>query len=366
MALSNSSISMLVKKVILLFLVFLFVGCDHLEIERLLGFDVAIVDSVRTSDPLMPQKAAFLQTNLTSFMVLDSLVLAYQFDGDYYLLAYSINSGEKILSLCQKGRGPSEFITPAFFSPNGQSVLLYDSATNEISEVNLSLSLRQNRTVIEKRVRINSGQKASTGLLSIWLLDESRVVAFNSGQGRDLLGTGLLHVPSYALYNYENGELMREIPIFKDIPENKRIKNQQYYIYNYSRTDCISPDKKTVFFAMTTSPVYGLLDLDTGMVKGFRLDHEPGSRKDKYVVCFSDVCTNGQYIFALYYGCPMEDALDSSSFLMVIDWNGALIKKIPLGASFGSCRVNGDTLFLSKRNEIITDLYSLTINQIIQ
>ncbi len=340
-------------------------GCNRLEVERLLNFDVTEESAAETTELISPQKEVVLQTSLIHFMILDSILISYQFDGDCFLNAFQIKSGEKVLSLCKRGRGPNEFISPTLFYECGRDVLLYDSQTSELSEVDLDASLQEGSTVVAKRIRIRSGQEASSGLLSINKLDDSRFLAFDSGQGAGRNGPELIKKPTYKIYNFESGKPEKILSIFNDPPRKKRIKAPEYFIYNFSRCDCISSDKKTVFFALTTSPIYGLLNLESGDISGFRIEGEPGSRKEKYMASFSDLCTDGQYVFALYFGQPYETALETPSSLLVFDWNGTLLKIVPLNAPFGTCRTNGEKLFLSRRDVMVSDLYSINYDQIL-
>lgn len=75
--------------------------------------------------------------------------------------------------------------------------------------------------------------------------------------------------------------------------------------------------------------VFGVLDVASGKVRGFRLKGEPAFSTEESRLSFTGIYAQDQFIYALYLG-KTEGELDperSKTFLYKLDWDGHILKK---------------------------------------
>ncbi len=199
-----------------------------------------------------------------------------------------------------------------FYSPYSRAVYIW----------NISESLDSGKTVYDRVCQIIYPERdfLSLSVVSAYLLENERVVLANLRQNG--LGERLDDLPRFDIFSLTSGEMLTSVEPFI-LPEMVGLsKFDGVFDFN----DCIKPDRSKLAFCMSRMPVLGVIDIESGAVKLLRLRDAPRFNLEDLKVCFNSVTSDDRFIYAMYYGAPLED-LESGphhSILYVFDWEGRI------------------------------------------
>jgi hypothetical protein len=347
----------------LITVLFLSVGCSAVSEKELLLFPVKEQINKIESVTITPERTLIESLNLMGFEAYDDkLIATADFSTDHFLEVMDLSSGVVLHQLCRKGRGPGEFldISP-LFSIEGESIIVYDAETGKMAEVSVDGG---SPGAVTHQVKIESSEGGvSPIIMSSYKVTEEEVIAYNSIQGSpEFIG---IENPYYAFYDWNSGKETRSVVLFdaapvKDVPG-------EMWMSAFELRDCINSRKTTVCFGMHSMPVLGFIDIRTGQVTGFRLKGEPAFSVKEPKLCFTGICAQDRYIYALYFGKANNDYNPETgkSVLYKIDWDGNVLKKYELDGLYRSCCSTSDKLYLSKiEADYSIKLYQLNINDL--
>lgn len=337
----------------------LIVGCTAVPEKKLLQFSVHSVRDVPCAEKISAEKVLLDTLDLTGFAVLgDKLIVTESFVSDYYLNVIDLASGDTRKHLCRKGRGPGEFLSVSpLFSVTDESVVVYDGGTGKVSEIYV---VRDNVGDVAHQVKLEIPSGQSTPIISsLYKVSEKELVAFNSIQAP--IESVSIESPYYAVFDNKSGVEKRAFHLFDATP----LAHSSEWVSTtaFDLRDCINSKNTTVCFAMGTMPVFGFLDIASGIVKGFRFKGEPHFSVKENRLFFSGVCAQGQYVYSLYLGkTGNELRQDARTTLYKLDWEGHVLKKYELDGLYQGCRATPDRLYLSRVEDDQTwGLYQLDI-----
>lgn len=144
-----------------LFLIFFsLISCER----RHFAYEVKEIDFVNKSDTLIDGVRCdiTLPSGLEDFTMCDSIFLFLTDDVSAQLLAYSVKDGHLLGSFCSKGRAKYEIINPSMISQQifkdskGSILLPLREQRAAIKMVNISESLRRNRTIVSDQRECSS------------------------------------------------------------------------------------------------------------------------------------------------------------------------------------------------------------------
>lgn len=354
-------------KILILYSSILLVGCDRFDAAPIFAFRVDKVECPEPKSTLHSEQTNIKGELLTDFIIRDSSIIIHDWvSKEFFVKVRSLETGSIQGRFCRHGRGPDEFVSPVPLSSVGDNAGMFDFITGYYSELNIKRSLDEGTTILDRRIKFDNPTAILPALYSITKIDDRCILAFDGGQNTGPGARKIVKTPCFSVFDVTSGKLVKEYQIFNGFSESIQTKYPRFYLDNTSRRSCYNPELRRVFFSMRSNPVYGILDLDSGEVRGFRLSKEPCSRRDKSVATFSDVCTDGKNIYALYFaGFPIANVSPTEpTTLFVFNWEGEILGRYKLDAPFGSCRVNNGKLYMSTLDSIETDLRVVDLEQL--
>ncbi len=113
---------------------------------------------------LTPEEIAFDRNNYNQLYVADSILIAFNAYADeetngVYLDAYKLPSLDYLGAVARHGRGPGEFLfaeyedNSHYYEDGELKILVFDQLRNTASIVNLSQTIKQQKTVVEKEIK---------------------------------------------------------------------------------------------------------------------------------------------------------------------------------------------------------------------
>ncbi|MCC8145130.1 MAG: TolB-like 6-bladed beta-propeller domain-containing protein [Bacteroidales bacterium] len=256
---------------------------------------------------------------------------------DYRMNCFNPFSGNLQGEFCRIGRGPNEFIN---FTHTEQYIYDEEDIKLWVSDnfykhylLNLTSSIKKQETVFDSIIRINWRKDWVLPFSFIFILDDDLILAKNQDQtGRN----NEYILCSYHLYKGNLDTKIRDYTLYnKPIkPSNQNIPANLFYM----SLDRIKPDHTKIAMSMYLLGQINILDLQTGILKGFRLkDTEDFSAlsgdPDNLSIYYIDICTDNNYIYALLVNTPFaggEGFDKSGNLLHILDWDGNPVCEIQL------------------------------------
>ena len=339
------------------------VSCARISEKDLLQFPVKAETVASPSVAISPEKVFPDPLCLVGFGTSgDKLILTANLTNDHCLDVIDLATGETLQQLCRRGRGPGEFlsISPSFSIGDG-SVVVYDTGAAVFSEVSIDGGLNGNVTH-QVKLKVKPG-RANPIIISSYKISEHEMLGYNSIQGS--MEYVSIENPYYALFDWDSGDELRGYNLF----DASKIQgySEGVKVEAFALRDCINTQKTTLCFAMGGMPVLGFLDIPSGKVKGIRLKGEPPFSAKESRICFTGICAQDKYIYALYLGETQDSfSLDTSkTTLFIFDWDGQIRNKYELDGLYQSCCATPDKLYLSKiERDSQTYLYQLDIKDL--
>lgn len=282
--------------------------------------------------------------------VYDSLLFYYPMNrtsSSFYEI-YNLKDLTLMGRFCNKGGGPDELLAATtithFYKEDGDlKVLLYGGNEKKIREWNVSKSLSEGKTIFDRDCTFGWDVDGHVTVYNnLFRLNKDTVFVVTPSVPITL-DQELISLPVYEKRSVETNKKVQSYPIFKKYPENNNVNvNSLYNILSPERFltsfYCIKPDLTKVVQALMFMPQINILDLESGLVKGYRtnaaVDFSIFKRNiEKVDYCYTSVAANDEFIYALYWGEKITDDEEEKNpcVVHVFNWNGNLVNKIDLG-----------------------------------
>lgn len=297
---------------------------------------------------------SFFCSSLGFSRIKDSVIISMERGSDSHLFSVTDMATDSIVGLfCQKGRANNELLDCIPISElytDGDEDCCADLVSYLDSRLltwNISESLRSGKDVYDNVVELKSGSGKFLPLMSLYRLDESRIITRNSVRSPK---DGSPHEPpAYEMYDTDSGHKIREYAFINSV-EAEDDDGDGYDSRTYvSMGDGIKPDGSKMFFAMAYMPVYGILDISSGDLDVFRIKGcRRFSPKERYKH-FASIETDDCCIYALYQGTYInEHMLEVANELLVMDWQGRILHKYEIQPGVRSLVRDGAYLYFLK------------------
>ena len=313
------------------------------EKEAYLNGNISFYDDFAGTDTLYGTKIEFADDMQAGLMtVYDSIMLFWHPNyKDYNVLMCNINSGKNMGFLCRKGNGPEEFGEFAYsmqfvVDNNGTKIWVDDMLKDKMSLLNLSESIKEGTTIIDSIVD-KKGKEEFFNISHTFMLDNNMMLVKNQSGGRISFGTDDSDTYDYlpeAYRIYKGQEKLKEFKLYNKSLINPNYKSQSFSIL--STCDRIKPDKSKVAMSMEKLPQINILDINTGVLSGFRksnsIDYKDLTtltQEEQKIYYTTGIEVDNHYIFAMYANKFIED--DSYYFtkeIHVFDWESKAVKRL--------------------------------------
>ncbi len=338
------------------------VSCTSLE-ERVFKFPLTPVELPEVSDSLSLTKIIDIKHSFLDFRIYDSVIVEYATSGSYGLIALSIESGDTLVNLCRKGRGPNEalLIAPYYDIVDGVAGLL-DIQTSKYFEVNMPESIRTGNTVIDREV---------------FLLDTVFPIVYNTIRvGTDslfcydakvnLISDKLNGNPGFSLFDLKDGKRIAEYALAKKASIKLKKKSPLYPSILLNFQHCIIPEKHCICMAFISFPIVAFFDYREGTFRGVKIIGLPEFDQMKDTVYFEGVEYADDSIYLLYRGITYaqgsqdEQLSKPCSKLIRMDFSGNITGCYELDDSYRKFQYSNGTFYFASGSNIEA-LYSMDI-----
>lgn len=346
--------------------IFLFVCCNshYTDKEYFSGNIYVIKDSVSVKN-LITNSFAIEGVYNGPIFVYDSLLIYYPLNqtatSSYEI--YNLKDLSFIGKFCDKGVGPDEIMALTtishFYEENGElKTLLYGGNEKKLLEWNISKSLVEHKTVFDRIIPYNwDVNNHVTVYNNIFRLDRDTILAITPSVPLTL-DQELVSLPLYEKRTITSNKQIKLYNIFDKYPENNG--SNVHSSYNVLSPEsfltsfyCIKPDCSKMVQVMMYMPQINILDLQSGVIEGFRINSSIDfsifkKNIEKVNYCFTNVAVNDDFIYALYWGRKIKGDSEkkNSCTVYIFDWNGNLVNKIDL-------RKYVNQIFLDEKNNIL-------------
>ena len=204
------------------------IGCTHYRPDKYCDFPVHGIDDIKITAELAPEPL-FLDINLVSLTIIDTFMLSYLGKGSSFVSVSSLNTGEEIGEFCLKGKGPDENVMlMPYFQPDNSpdSVFIFDATRSFLRIWDLNSSVAGHKDVYSGGIKLNNGKGTYMSSMSMYKLDDNRVLTYDTCQGRSLT---LSAVPRYWVFDYGTGEILDSIKCFHNVPLKNKSKSYLPY-----------------------------------------------------------------------------------------------------------------------------------------
>jgi hypothetical protein len=330
----------------LIFLFFL-VGCR----EKILDKDI-FTGTIQTFNDI--EKVEYLSATEETVLdgpfygipaVYDSLMIFYNSKLPGYLChIFNLKNGKELGSFCAKGQGPEEAIAFSpknhlFIENNELKTWIHAPIEEKIFKWNISESIKQGKTIYDTIVPfLWREENNNVHYLYVFRLDGDTIMA--SLQTECLtFDCDDVSVPSYQKRVLPSNQKIRDIKIYERTINNT--KASIVPVSFFCTVDCIKPDGTKIVECMYNLCQINIIDTETGIVTGYRMDKTPdyslfATKMRGSQTYYINVQADDNFIYAVYSGERRPFKADGTekpyipSLIHVFDWNGILVKKIQL------------------------------------
>lgn len=245
---------------------------------------------------------------------------------EHYVYVFGTNSGKLLGKLCTQGRGPGEydsFTHAEQYLKEPDGIKLWVSDRNSHILLNLTASLRQGKEVRDSVLKLDGSKVSPHGFSFIFVLDNGQLLTRLQCEKKE--GGDISYRPErYVLYE---GGIPNEVKTFWQFKKPVSNPNNIDPTVFYNLLARMKPDKSKLATAMQHLGRIGIFDLKSETWQGFRIENTPaisylkGEMKNFYLY-YTDICTDDNYIYALYVNKPIPENARSGNTVHVFDWEG--------------------------------------------
>lgn len=349
--------------------IFLFVSCQQQDVyfDNITYFDITEVKT----DTIKGQPIHFDDIYTGNMFVYDSLITftSHKYP-DYLLSVFRITDGKHLMNGISKGNGKDEFmginLMPQIIIDSDRSpkYWLYAYTENKIIQISYEQLSKNPQNIIDTVIPINPPKGYNLPFYYLFRLDSTRMLVKTYPEIRQEKGRQLIQ-PSYQIIQPENGEIIRQINLYKPSLQ-KVVGKEPEPTFFYLSNDQIKPDTKKIANVMAFLHQINILDLESGTVQSIRAKGTPKtsdvlqkSFKDSRLY-YKSMCVDNNYIYTLLVNKPIDltnSQLPSSKEILIFDWSGNPIKRLILAQEIDQIRLDLANHLLYGKNETTDEVY---------
>ena len=346
---------------IAIFLFALFCSCAPLE-QRLFDFPVSVVEPSEVSVDISPEILSDVEFPLGNFRITDSVLVAYDISKNFALSVFNKNSGDTLVNLCRKGRGPEEVLLVApYYNINNGIAGIVDPMTSKYMEIDIPESIIHKRTVIKRRISL-AGSQSLASYQNVRMIGKDSLLCYDTKKNPET--HSLADVPCFFLYDLRNGNCLEKYNVSKtDILKfGKRrfaVPTTELLLFR----DCLIPEIHSVCFGFSHLPLVVFFDYTTGQFQGIKIKDIPEFHRRQNRMYFGHICSDDKYVYVMYYGNNADQWDQVQSVIFKMNFGGNIIAQYKLDGLYSQFEVENGEMYLSKVSDP-THLYILNMGKI--
>jgi hypothetical protein len=272
--------------------------------------------------------------NTSGLFTARNYLVASQFNGDHFLKVYDPSNFQELGIFAKRGSGENEFPTMVIVDQyercgNDDCLWVHDLNRGELLKINLTESLKNKITVVDKKIKTRSESRFHT----VFYIDSTRII------GRSTNSTPQMN--RLQIYDPYSDLILKTIPLF---PEIERTRNDLDFVTNKYNTLYVSSigmksDKTRIASAMCSFDRIDIFKMDGELEKSVYNGIEIPDNVTEYLeesdsrklnMYYSGIFTSNDYIYALYYGQPFSEYGLTSvpTQIRIFNWKGTPLSKI--------------------------------------
>ena len=318
------------RKYVVLIIIIFILSCEN----KGKVFNGEIIEISPASEITLPTGTEVVLNDIHNgyMSVYDSLIL-FEDNGNHFLSVYSLNTGDLVCELCTKGRGPNEFLffhhLEQFFVDNKNIKLWgYESPINKIYLLNLTLSIKENRTVIDSLFVFD--WMYINPFLHFFSIDSSHFTIQNQN-GYLKSNSYDYHFAAYHLFENTLENEFERFELYNRMPYRITDYNKTAHFYSNDR---INPRKNKIAMGMMYLSQINIIDIPTGKTKGYRIKKSPDfdDLPEKRIFSYMDICVDDFLIIGLFANPELNSSIQNflSNTIHLFDWDGNFLYQAKL------------------------------------
>ena len=345
-------------------LLFLLGGC-HKKVNYFNG-EIITVKDIPVSDTLTGERLLLDSINTGMLSLCDTtLFFMGHRTPDYHYYCFNTD-GRFIAGYFQKGRGADEYfsITPIIqkYKENGEWKALFTAINEEKAGIfNITKSLQQRKTVCDTIFDFRWRDKSSRSFMSVFIYDENNILAYKQAERRENTKTDVDPMPQWLLIDRRTGKINKTYDLYsvpKDLPAQQASDNRFF-----SSLNLLNNDRTRMVMTMPLVPQLNILDLETGILKGYRIENQPtlenlaeqSNDLRQYYGCPE---IDDRFIYVLYLDRNfMKREENKGCTLYVFDWEGQLVYKLYIPEGIDQIQVDAKNRLLYGVNLQMEEVY---------
>ena len=197
--------------------------------------------------------------------------------------------------------------------------------------------------------------------MSVFIYDENNILAYKQAERRENTKTDVDPMPQWLLIDRRTGKINKTYDLYsvpKDLPAQQAWDNRFF-----SSLNLLNNDRTRMVMTMPLVPQLNILDLETGILKGYRIENQPTlenlaeqSNDLRQYYGFPEI--DDRFIYVLYLDRNfMKREENKGCTLYVFDWEGQLVYKLYIPEGIDQIQVDAKNRLLYGVNLQMEEVY---------
>jgi len=363
---SYGSLCNILRYVILCIFCVISISCNNTSDSRYFNGEIVLFEDSLQLETLKGEQVVLDGLYTGRMDVCDSLVFMQSFlYPGYFIAVFNHYTGKHLGDFFQKGNGPNEHIDLSwiyqFFYEEGHlKGLLCSFYRKKIVIWDITESLDTGITYMSQIDLPEIDSKSALGGYMFFASNEYLVANINHFISPN--------IPNHIYYKIDRvtQELKQTYSFYKKLIDN----NDNVFLMLYHHFPVAHNIKGTkLSSAMAILHQINILDIETGMLKGYRMNRSPNfgnivGRQLEIEIHYTTITADTQYIYALYAGeaTNLKSGFPNGRYIHIFDWNGKFLRKLYLDKEAGHIGIDARNHVLLIKDDYTDEVYRYYLN----